>query len=806
MNRYICIHGHFYQPPRENPWLEAVELQDSAFPYHDWNERITAECYAPNAAARILDHQGNIRDIICNYCSISFNFGPTLLAWLERHAPEVYRTIIEADRDSQKRFSGHGSAIAQVYNHMIMPLANRRDKRTQILWGIADFRHRFGRAPEGMWLSETAVDLETLDILAENGISFTILAPRQARRVRRIGERHWHNVENSRIDPRRAYLCRLRSGRAINLFFYDGPISQDVAFGGQLNNGEALAQRWLSGLADREEAQLVHLATDGESYGHHHRHGEMALAYALDRLEQHDQARVTIYGEFLERHPPLYEVDIFENSSWSCEHGVERWRSHCGCNSGRAGWTQHWRAPLRQALDELRDELAVIYEREMARYLRDGWAARDDYISVILDRSEENVEAFLARHGKREFEQEEKVSILRLLEMQRHAMLMFTSCGWFFDEISGLETTQVLEYAARAMQLAVRVGGRDLEPDFLETLARATSNLPEHKNGAEVYQKFVKPAMVDLMRVGAHYAVSSLFEDYAESSQVYSYMAHRQFFNRREAGRQKMAIGKATLRSRITWAEGAIGFAVLHLGDHSLVGGARKYMGEDAFDKMYEELSEAFARSDVPEVIRLIDRHFEIHNYSLWHLFRDEQRRIFSYILDSTLQRIESSFLQIYEHNYPIIQAMRELEIPLPKALAAPVEYTLKARLRDAMKAELPDIGKLQSLVEEIGRWEFVDETKSLGFIASRRIGALMERFAADARNLELLATIEAMVRIMRIPAIELDLMKAQNLHFRIARQIYRTISEEAERGDEKAKDWVLLFDNLGTYLQIRSA
>jgi alpha-amylase/alpha-mannosidase (GH57 family) len=807
MNRYICVHGHFYQPPRENPWLEEVELQDSASPYHDWNERVTAECYAPNAAARILDYARNIREIICNYARISFNFGPTLLTWLERRVPEVYAAIIEADKESQTRFSGHGSALAQVYNHLIMPLANKRDKRTQVIWGIADFERRFGRRPEGMWLSETAVDFETLEILAEHGVSFTILAPRQARRVRRLGEGHWHNVDHSRIDPKRAYLCRLRSGRTIHLFFYDGPISRDIAFGGQLNNGEALARRWLSGFAeDREGSQLVHFATDGETYGHHHRCGEMALAFALHHIETHHSARAIIYGEFLEKHPPQYEVDIFENSSWSCEHGVERWRAHCGCNSGRDEWTQHWRAPLRQALDWLRDELAPIYEREVTRYLRDGWAARDDYIHVILDRSEANVESFLARHALRELERGEKIAVLRLLEIQRHAMLMYASCGWFFDEISGLEVTQVMRYAARAIQLASRVSGGDLETAFLEILRRAGSNLPEHKDGAEVYLKFVKPAMVDLLRVGAHYAVSSLFEDYPETSVIYSYTAQRLFFDRREAGRQKMVIGKATLRSNITWAERTISFAVLHLGDHSLVGGAREFMGDESFASMRREIIDAFSRSDTPEIIRLIDRNFENHNYSLWHLFRDEQRKIFSHILDSTLQGIEASFHQIYEHNYPIIQAMRDLNIPLPNALAAPVEYTLKAKLREALKAEFPDLAQLQNLVDEIKRWEFEGEKNSLGYIASVRIETLMARFAADPRDLQLLNVVEGVLRILQAPAIELDLMKAQNLHFHIARHHYQMIAEEARTGDETAKEWVSLFDSLGTYLQIRSA
>ncbi|HKP87794.1 MAG TPA: DUF3536 domain-containing protein, partial [Blastocatellia bacterium] len=399
MNRYVCIHGHFYQPPRENPWLEEVELQDSAYPYHDWNERITAECYAPNAASRILSADKKIVGIVNNYSKISFNFGPTLLSWMQRHTPDVHDAIIEADRESRRNFSGHGSAIAQVYNHMIMPLANARDKRTQVIWGITDFEHRFGRRPEGMWLAETAVDTETLEVLAEQEILFTILAPRQAGRVRRIGKR-WRDVSGSRVDPRMPYLCRLPSGKTINLFFYDGPISQDIAFGGLLASGETFASRLLGTfVADRQEPQLVHIATDGETYGHHHRFGEMALSYCLHHIESNDLAKLTVYGEYLEKFPPTHEVEIIENTSWSCAHGVARWGSNCGCNTGRAGWSQEWRAPLRQALDWLRDELATVYEKTVSEHLRDPWQARNDYLNIILDRGLENVAAFFSRYA-----------------------------------------------------------------------------------------------------------------------------------------------------------------------------------------------------------------------------------------------------------------------------------------------------------------------------------------------------------------------------------------------------------------------
>ncbi|MCX6572828.1 MAG: DUF3536 domain-containing protein, partial [Candidatus Aminicenantes bacterium] len=437
MSRFICIHGHFYQPPRANAWLEEIEVQDSAAPYHDWNERVSAECYAPNSAARILGARDRIVDIVNNYASISFDAGPTLLSWLERANPEVYRAILEADRTARDRFHGHGTAMAQAYNHIIMPLATSRDKRTQILWGIRDFESRFGRRPEGMWLPETAVDLESLDIMAEHGILYTVLAPHQAAEVRELGGGAWTDVGGGRVDPKRPYLCRLPSGRTIALFFYDGPISHDLAFGDVLRNGVKFAERLVaafSGAGGR--AELVHIATDGESYGHHHRFGEMALAYALHHIEKNGLAEVTVYGDYLERFSPTDEIRIVENTSWSCGHGVERWRSDCGdCSGMQPAWNQKWRAPLREAMIWLGDRAAEVFEAGLGAYAPDPWAVRDDYIRLILDRSPGSVEAFFADHIRRPLSPTDKVRVLKLLELARHAMLIFTSDGWFFDDI-----------------------------------------------------------------------------------------------------------------------------------------------------------------------------------------------------------------------------------------------------------------------------------------------------------------------------------------------------------------------------------
>ena len=474
-----------------------IEEQESAAPDHDWNVRITSECYAPNAQTQILNNHGKAIHTVNNYSQISFNFGPTLLSWMEKSFSETYNAILEADQRSIKRFSGHGAAIAQAYNHMIMPLANDRDKQSQVIWGIKDFEYRFKRKPEGMWLPETAVDTATLEVLAEHGITFTILAPNQVESVARIGSNEWEDVADGSIDTQLSYLCRLPSGREINVFFYNGHISNEIAFGTMLENGvdfaKALIKQYSRPLGRK---RLVHVANDGETYGHHHTFGNMALAYMLYHVETNRLARVTIYGEFLANNPPEYEVKIKEDTSWSCFHGVERWKANCGCNlDNEKEWNQKWRKYLREALDWLRDQLAPVYEQSMSAYYADPWQMRNNYIHVTLDPSDENYDNVFWSAARQELSMEEKARIKSLLEMQYNAMLMYTSCGWFFDDISGLESTQILRYAARAMQLAKKVGESDLEEEFVNRLASAESNIPEMKNGRTIYDRFVKSAM-----------------------------------------------------------------------------------------------------------------------------------------------------------------------------------------------------------------------------------------------------------------------------------------------------------------------
>lgn len=806
MERYICIHGHFYQPPRENPWLEEIELQESAYPYHDWNERVTAECYSPNTASRILDKEQKITDIVNNYKKISFNFGPTLLSWMEKHAVDVYEGILTADQESQKIFSGHGSAMAQVYNHMIMPLANTRDKITQVVWGIADFEYRFKRKPEGMWLAETAVDIETLEILSDQGVKFIILAPHQAARVRKMDEKKWKDVTGAKIDPKFSYLCRLPSGRTINIFFYDGPIAQNVAFGDLLKDGVNLANRLLNTFSNEAKGSaLVHIATDGETYGHHHRYGEMALAYCLYYIEQNNLAKITIYGEYLEKNPPVYEVEIVENSSWSCVHGVERWRSDCGCGiGGNVGWNQKWRAPLRKALDWLRDEVAPIYEKEIFAFCDDPWELRNNYIKVILERSEQNVEKFLTSNLKRGISPEEKSKVLKLLEMQRNAMLMYTSCGWFFNDISGIEAIQVLFYASRVMQLAAEVNGDNFEEAFLLILETAPSNSPDIKNGAAVYKKYVRPAVTDLLRVGAHYAVSSLFETYNKKVKIYCYTVQNQIHDHFEMGKLKLAVGKAPIRSDITGEEDIISYAVLHLGDHNLISGVRKFIDDKACARMHQEIKDAFRKNDIPLTISLIEKNFDKGIFSLFHLFKDEQSKILYQVLDSTLLEIENSLRKINEYHYPIIQVIRQLRIPLPKVLSHMVLVMVNKDLLDALGSDTPDFQRIEELVTEVKDWNLEIDKVTLGFVVRKKVNEIMEKLEHIPYETRLLGIVENILHALQPLHLDLDLWKAQNVYFAMAKKHYGNMKEQSARGNEVAKKWILYFERIGEYLKVR--
>ena len=799
--RYLCIHGHFYQPPRENPWLEAIELQDSAYPYHDWNERIMAECYAPNTATRILDPDHKILKIVNNYASMSFNFGPTLLSWIKDKAPEGYESILQGDRLSPEKFSGHGSAIAQCYNHMIMPLANKRDRYTQVYWGIEDFRHRFGRLPEGMWLPETAVDLKTLEVFAEFGIKFTILGPTQAKSV--DGE----DLNGSGLDPKRPYLQKLPSGREIAIFFYDGPIARAVAFEGLLNNGERFAERLLSGFSENGEAdQFVHIATDGETYGHHHRFGEMALSYALHHIESNGLAKITNYGEYLESHPPSNLVEILDNTSWSCMHGIERWRTDCGCNSGGyPGWNQKWREPLRDALDWLRDSTASCFEMAGRKYLKEPWEARNDYIHVILDRSAECREEFAARHFPKKLSATEREKAWKLLEMQRHAMLMYTSCGWFFDELSGLETVQVIQYAGRVVQIAEELFGNSIEQDFLENLALAKSNIPEHRDGATIYKKFVKPAMLDLHKLGAHYAISSLFEHYGDHTRIYSYSVDRQDYRTMESGKLRIAVGKAQLTSEVTQNSEMLTFGVLHFGDHNLHAGVRSFAGERAYRALARTLVQAFKRADLAEVIRLMDKDFGTETYSVKNLFKDEQRKVLGGILKSTLKEAEAAYRHLYESQAPLLRFLHETHIPVPKEMITTAEFALNGLLKEVLDERKLDLERSRNLLDEVEISGVELDKTTLEFTLRKNLERESDQFFEDPLNVEMLEHFrESVAKAVSLP-FPLVLWSIQNKCYEVLQKWYVEMKNRAASSDDlNAQSWTEQCEKLAELLSLR--
>jgi alpha-amylase/alpha-mannosidase (GH57 family) len=798
LEKYICIHGHFYQPPRENAWLEVIEVQDSAHPYHDWNERISAECYGPNTASRILNDKGVINNIINNYSKISFNFGATLMSWMELNDRETYDAILEADKQSMLTFGGHGSALAQVYNHMIMPLANSRDKETQIIWGIRDFSYRFNRMPEGMWLAETAVDTESLELLAKHGIKFTVLAPRQAKSFRKTGDETW-SLPNSGIDTRRPYLYNLPSGKSIVLFFYDGDVSQGVAFDGLLNDGRKLADRLINNLNKTStEPQLSHIATDGETYGHHHKHGDMALAFCLDFIENNTKVKLTNYAEFLSLHPPTFEAQIHEHSSWSCVHGVERWRNDCGCNSGgKPAWNQRWRKPLREALDWLRDELEVIFERQTSGLLKDPWAAREDYINVILERNDDTITKFLTDHCCQTVV--DPPDVLRLMEVQRNAMLMYTSCGWFFDEVSGIETTQIMQYACRAMQLVSQISEANLELEFRRRLEEIPSNVPALGNASHVYSKFVLPSKINLQRVGMHYAVASIFEEDLESFPVFNYTTANEIFIRKEAGEQKLVLGVTKVKSIVTRSEKKFAFAVIYMGKHNIIGNISLDMEEEHFASMQARMIAAFEEARLGDVIGLMQTYFGPEKYTIWQLFQDEKRKVFNFITYQSMLDLEDSLRRIYNRDYPLVMALANNGIPIPNAYKTSFEYILNADLIKCFQTEKINIRMVERVMTELVKWDLrIEDPGKVERFAGESIFKELKRIDGERESLKRIERLNRLFPLLVKFNLRPNLYRSQNLYFEISKDNH----DNEVLSPEWLKQFTLLGENMGVKVE----
>ncbi|MEM9926116.1 MAG: DUF3536 domain-containing protein, partial [Cyanobacteria bacterium P01_D01_bin.50] len=722
-------HGHFYQPPRENPYLNAIERQPGAAPFHDWNERIHHECYRPNAFARILNEHGEVVGIANNFEYMSFNIGPTLMSWLQNYDIDVYQRIIEADRKSSERLNGHGNAMAQVYNHIIMPLASERDKLSQIRWGKADFRSRFGRDPEGMWLAEAAVDYPTLEAMVLEGIRFIVLAPSQVERCRLIPtaedpESEWHEVGGNQIDPTRPYRCYLPGNERedtncersyIDIFFYDGPISRDMGFSDVVYNSSHFAGRIGAAVrGDHRQSQIISVATDGETFGHHKKGTEKTVAYAFTQEFPRWGWTVTNFAHYLSLNTPTWEAELKPVTAWSCAHGVDRWQDDCGCG-GAPGWHLKWRKPLRDSLNWLRDQLVEVYEEEGIKYFSDPWKTRDEYIEVILDRSASNISSFLNRHQNHKLQASEQVDALRLLEMQRHSLLMFTSCGWFFEEISRPEGTQILRYAARAMELAAEVAGVQLEKGFLERLEEAPSNIHSFRTGAEVYRQLVLPSQISFKQVAAHYAITSLFNGHQPierlsgfadknnsqdsrfyEKRVYCYSANELDYQLQRLGSLNLAVGHLKMVSEMTWESQQMTFAVLHLGGWDFHCCIKPFEGKRSYTQLKDKLLSALQQGSTAHTILVMTQLFGEESFSLQNLFAEERHRLMRLLSRETLARVDQLYTQTYRDNYGVLMAFHRDGLAAPKELQAAAEIALEYRCMMTLRALEQDINEPQ--------------------------------------------------------------------------------------------------------------
>jgi hypothetical protein len=819
-DKWICIHGHFYQPPRENPWLEAVEPQPGAHPYRDWNERITAECYRPNAAARVVDNRNQIIAIVDNYQRMSFDVGPTLMSWLEDHAPDVHEALIAADHASCERFGGHGSAIAQVYNHMIMPLASARDRATQVRWGIADFERRFGRAPEGMWLPETAVDTASLEALAAEGIAFTVLAPHQAK-AWRPPDGAWRTQP---IDTGRAYRCALPSGRAIDLFFYDGPTARAVAFERLLADGHQIIARMTArGEVEGGGPTLCHIATDGETYGHHHRYGDMALAWALQQVEHGwNGTRLTNYAEFRARAPATWEVAIAENTSWSCVHGIARWRDDCGCNTGRTEWNQRWRRPLRDTFDWLRDHAAAALDNVGRLLFRDPWVARDAYIAVVLDRSAAARDRFLAAHAAHPLALDERIRALSLMEMARHAMLMYTSCGWFFDDLAGIETVQCMQYAARVAELLDDVGGAPVEPELIDRLSAASSNLAEEGDGRQVWSRRVHPARIDPGKICAHVAVQALIERRSREDQddqrvraapapdadgsvdVYGY--HVDFVDRseRRSGRTRMIAGTVRVRSQLTEIATTLCFAGLHPGEQHVTGGVRPPPAPGEWTEIVDELTGAFRTADVFAAQRAIARHFPGHELSLSSLLPGSRERLLDGVLHDAIDAAAAELEASYGRHAPLIRWLVAHDLPVPDVLHAMAEATLRRRVLATLRADTASFSQLRDHIIEALDVKVGLDTPEIALAASEGLRRLIGRAVTPDGELDG-AALDAIARAAEVATrmrSAVDLWFAQNATSRLLDRL-PDLRRRADSGDETARQAAANLERLARALRL---
>ncbi|MDY0092496.1 MAG: DUF3536 domain-containing protein [Candidatus Vecturithrix sp.] len=756
---YLVLHGHFYQPPRENPWTQVIPSQDSAKPYHDWNDRITAECYKPNTRSRALDEHGRILDLLNNFAFLNFNIGPTLMSWMEKYYPDTYQRILEADKKSQERNHGHGNAIAQVYNHIIMPLAKTRDQLTQIIWGKREFAYRFQREAESIWLAETAINLETVQCLIEQGMKYVILSPTQAQRVREIGKPEWKDVSNTGIDTTQPYRVFLRKEQEtfgldeepaalkyLDVFFYDGGLSTAISFQHLLRDANTFAHKLYESASKSSASQvLVHVATDGEIYGHHEAYGDMCLSAAFTSRFPALQVEVTNYGRYLELYPPTMEVELKpgendEGTAWSCAHGVGRWYRNCGCSaSHNSAWNQEWRTPLRKGFDILRDALAVQFEKIGGQLLHDPWEARNDYIEYLLDPSEKTLNAFFDKHARHAFSQNERTVALQLLEAQKYALFCYTSCAWFFDDISGLEPIQNMRYAARALQLVEELdapqiqaavqepllAAEQIEDLMLAEFKKARSNLPEYGTGKDLYLKFVKPEVYTPERAANHFLLEDFinhrhFREQVETGgpelQSIAWNEHRSIHiytlhvlesvrwqsQSKEKCLQLSGATEAIVQPSLaipeiyggmvriqenttqqTWTVLFISFIEQAVQPVSYL---KRVEPNAAWQRFLTEMARFIAPESntltisSSELIPLLES-LGCKRYGLADVYYDDRDRLFCRMLEDHITATESHIRRIYEDHLELLHYLTTMNVQVPEKLRASVKFSLSHQL-----------------------------------------------------------------------------------------------------------------------------
>lgn len=796
--KYLTIHGHFYQPPRENPWIEEIEIQDSAAPNHDWNEKISWQCYSPNSASRIVDGSNSIIEISNNYQYMSFNFGPTLLSWMEKYDNSAYQRIIQADYNSRELYGGHGCAIAQVYNHIIMPLANQNDKITQTIWGLKDFQKRFGRNSEGIWLAETAVDAQTLEVLIDCGVKFTILSPHQAKCINKIGENNWQDVSWGTIDPSQAYRYYVEGTdkqKYIDLFFYDGSISKSVAFDNLLQDGKKFSYRLNDGFVEsRNHPQIVNIATDGESYGHHTKFGDMALAYILRVGAKNLGFEITNYAQFLELHPPKYEVDIKPVSAWSCAHGVGRWMDDCGCSTGaQPHWNQKWRKPLRQALDYLRDELIKLCSIQGTKYYKDFWEARNNYIDVILDRSEESIDKFFKENAKKSLSVQDRTQAIKLMEIQRFAQLMYTSCGWFFADISGIETTQIMKYACRAMELAKEFSKTDYEKTFLSILQKAKSNIVEFGNGKDIFNRWVKTSAIGVDKIVAQYAIESSFDDKFDekkNTQLYCYDIKKSSYKKYKHLDNILAFGRVEVLSRITLEKKDMCYVVIQGQNADFYCAVKEFSCIDDYNLERKEIKKVFENDDFRETLQTIELYWGNNFYSLKDIPMDRRKAILENLILSRLQKVSQTYNDLYDSLINPISYLNDLGMDIPESFRVCAKYTLLSNLEEDLTSlkNYSDKEKIDSLLQTKA---LTDKFKiKLGIpkiqnIVSDKLNLLIIQLKENV-NLKTTQEMLNFFNLLEKLQIETQISSAQNIYYEIFCKDFETFVDDLKQKQQK--------------------